>query len=101
MIFLPPPASYGDDGRGVSLTTADGVRITAIHLANEHAEYTILYNHGNAEDLGLIAPTLARLRDWGFAVFAYDYRGYGTSQGTASERGAYKDIDAAYDHLTR
>ena len=101
MIFLPPPATYGDDGQSVSLATADGVRITAILLANEHAEYTILYNHGNAEDLGLIAPTLARLRDWGFAVFAYDYRGYGTSQGTASERGAYKDIDAAYDHLTR
>ena len=45
--------------------------------------------------------SLGRFRDWGFTVFAYDYRGYGTSQGKASERGAYKDIDAAYDHLTR
>jgi fermentation-respiration switch protein FrsA (DUF1100 family) len=85
----------------VSLTTADDVRITAVHLVNERAEYTILYSHGNAEDLGLIAPSLARLRELGFTVFAYDYRGYGTSRGRPSERGAYKDIDAAYDHLTR
>ena len=101
MIFLPPPATYRDGGETVSLTTADGVRITGGHLVNAHAEYTILYSHGNAEDLGLIAPSLARFREWGFTIFAYDYRGYGTSQGSPSERGAYADIDSAYDYLTR
>ncbi len=101
MIFLPPPSTYRDSAETVRLTTADGVRITASYLPNEHADYTILYSHGNAEDLGVIAPSLDRFREWGFSVFAYDYRGYGTSEGKASERGAYKDIDAAYDHLTR
>ncbi len=101
MIFLPPPATYRDSGEILSVTTADGVRISAIHLVNPPAEYTILYSHGNAEDLGLIAPLLARLREWGFAVFAYDYRGYGTSQGTPSESGAYEDVEAAYAYLTR
>jgi len=101
MIFLPPPATYRDTDQTVSLTTADDVRITGLYLPNERAEYTILYSHGNAEDLGLIARSLGRFRDLGFAVFAYDYRGYGTSQGKASENGTYRDIDAAYDHLTR
>jgi fermentation-respiration switch protein FrsA (DUF1100 family) len=101
MIFLPPPATYRDTGQTVSLITADNVRITGLYLPDERAEYTILYSHGNAEDLGIIERSLGRIRDWGFAVFAYDYRGYGTSQGKASEGGTYRDIDAAYDHLTR
>jgi len=101
MIFLAPPATYRDSGQILRLTTADGVQISAIHLVNPPAEYTLLYSHGNAEDLGLVAPLLARLREWGFAVLAYDYRGYGMSQGTPSERGAYEDVDAAYAYLTR
>jgi len=101
MIFLPPPPTYRDGPQTFHLTTADGTRISAVHLVNPRADFTILYSHGNAEDLGLVAPLLARLREWGFAVFAYDYRGYGTSQGTPSERGAYEDVDAAYAFLTR
>jgi fermentation-respiration switch protein FrsA (DUF1100 family) len=101
MIFLPPSPTYRDGSGTIGLTTGDGVRISAVHLPNPEAEFTILYSHGNAEDLGLVAPMLARLRAWGFAVFAYDYRGYGTSGGTPSERGVYEDVDAAYTHLTR
>jgi len=58
-------------------------------------------SHGNAEDLGWVLPSLPPLRDLGFGVFAYDYRGYGLSQGRASEQHVYADIDAAYDFLTR
>jgi fermentation-respiration switch protein FrsA (DUF1100 family) len=100
LIFLPPPATYRDSGRILKLSGPDGVPLSAVHLPNPAAEYTLLYSHGNAEDLGLIAPLLAQLRGWGFAVFAYDYRGYGTSGGTPSERHAYADIDAAYAYLT-
>jgi alpha/beta superfamily hydrolase len=39
------------------------------------------------------------LQQAGFAVLAYDYRGYGTSEGIPSEAGAYKDIEAAYTYL--
>ncbi|HWN91795.1 MAG TPA: alpha/beta hydrolase, partial [Verrucomicrobiae bacterium] len=41
------------------------------------------------------------LRQLGFAVLAYDYRGYGTSEGSPSERHVYGDIEAAYQHLVR
>jgi fermentation-respiration switch protein FrsA (DUF1100 family) len=100
MIFLPPPSTYRDGSDTLRLTTEDGVEIAAVHLGHERADYTILYSHGNAEDLGLVAPVLSRFREWGFAVLAYDYRGYGTSHGSPSERGAYADIDAAYAYLT-
>jgi len=101
MIFLPPSPQYRDDAGIVKLRTADGQRISALYLPNADARYTIIYGHGNAEDLGVVRPALPVLRDLGFAVLAYDYRGYGTSEGRPSERAAYQDIDAAYDYLTR
>jgi fermentation-respiration switch protein FrsA (DUF1100 family) len=101
LIFKPQPASYEDTRETLKLTTADGVRISAVYLSNRRASYTILFSHGNAEDLGDIRWVLEELRDMGFAVFAYDYRGYGTSQGNPSESGAYRDIDAAYNYLTQ
>jgi fermentation-respiration switch protein FrsA (DUF1100 family) len=101
MIFLPQPSTYQDNNQILKLTTKDGVKISAVYLPNPQAKFTILYSHGNAEDLGDSLIILEELRNLGFAVFAYDYRGYGTSQGNPTEKNAYKDIDAAYDYLTQ
>jgi fermentation-respiration switch protein FrsA (DUF1100 family) len=100
LIFLPPPASYRAEQGVVMLDTADGGRIAAVHLPLADATHTILYSHGNAEDLGHVRPVLETIRRAGFAVFAYDYRGYGLSAGTPSEAATYRDIDAAWTHLT-
>ena len=101
MIFLPPPPTYRDTAEIVKIPTADGPRIAALYVTNPEARYTLLYSHGNAEDLGVVRPIVPILRQLGFAVLAYDYRGYGTSEGRPSERHAYGDIEAAYQHLTR
>lgn len=77
----------------------DGAIISAIYLYNRDARYTILYSHGNAEDIGHLRPMLDEIKDMGFSVFAYDYRGYGTSSGTSSEKTVYRDADAAYDYV--
>jgi fermentation-respiration switch protein FrsA (DUF1100 family) len=100
-IFLPQPSTYQDTKEILKLTTADQIQISAIYLPNPASTYTILYTHGNAEDLGDIEPVLQKLHGMGFSVFAYDYRGYGTSQGNPSERNAYRDIDTAYNYLTQ
>ena len=100
-IFLPPPPSYRDTSAILKLTSSDRIQISAVYLPNPTANYTILYAHGNAEDLGNIQPVLQNLYNIGFSVFAYDYRGYGTSQGNPSERNAYRDIDTAYTYLTQ
>jgi fermentation-respiration switch protein FrsA (DUF1100 family) len=39
------------------------------------------------------------LRRLGLNLLAFDYRGYGESGGVPSERGLYKDADAAYRYL--
>ena len=41
------------------------------------------------------------IRAAGFAVLAYDYQGYGTSEGKPTERHAYDDEDAAYNFLVQ
>ena len=86
MIFQPQPSSYSDGPDILKLTTADGETISAVHLPNADAEFTVLHSHGNAEDLGDILPFLRALHAKGYAVLAYDYRGYGTSEGKPSER---------------
>jgi abhydrolase domain-containing protein 17 len=101
MIFLPQPASYQDTKEILKLAISSNEKISAIHLPNSQSAYTLLYIHGNAEDLGDIRYSLDRLHTWGFNVFAYDNRGYGTSDGKASEANAYQDADTAYIYLTK
>jgi abhydrolase domain-containing protein 17 len=99
ILFQPPPSSYLDSAEIQKLTTADGVQISAVYLPNPDARFTLLCSHGNAEDIGLTRPSLELMREHGYAVFAYDYRGYGTSQGKPSEKGCYQDAEAAYAYL--
>jgi hypothetical protein len=108
VIFQPQRSSYrlsdlASEVSGVrALTFASGqFRLAAVYLPNPSARYTLLFSHGNAEDLGDDLPMLAEFRNAGFAVFAYDYRGYGASEGISSERSLYADVDAAYGYLTR
>ena len=101
MMFFPQPASYQDTKDILKIPATTSEQISAIYLPNARAKYTLLYIHGNAEDLGDIRSRLDRLHVLGFSVFAYDYRGYGTSNGTPGEQNAYGDADAAYTYLTQ
>jgi abhydrolase domain-containing protein 17 len=99
MIFLPHPSSYQDSAEIIKLTTAGGKKISAVYLPNPAAKFTLLVSHGNAEDLGDDKYWLDSLRHAGFSVFAYDYEGYGTSEGRPSEKACYQDEAAAYEFL--
>ena len=99
LIFQPPPAGYWDTKEIIKLPSKNGKRISALYLLNPKAAYTILYSHGNAADIGNLRPLLEVVRDMGFNVFAYDYQGYGTSEGEPSEKNACEDVEAAYDYL--
>ena len=107
IIFQPHPSSYrlsdleeARDGiRPLTFVSGD-TRIAAFYLPNPAARYTLLFSHGNAEDIGDNLPFFRELRRRGFAVFAYDYRGYGESGGVSSESSFYQDAQAAYEYLT-
>ena len=99
MIFLPHPSSYKDSAEVLKITTPGGKKISAVYLPNPAAKFTLLVSHGNAEDLGDDRYWLDSLRHAGFNVFAYDYEGYGTSEGRATEKSVYEDEAAAYEFL--
>jgi abhydrolase domain-containing protein 17 len=100
LIFQPHPSSYTDDSSILKIRSKNGANISAVYLPNAKAGYTILYSHGNAEDIGDSLPIFEDLRSLGFSVFAYDYQGYGTSEGVPSEQTACEDVEAAYMYLT-
>jgi fermentation-respiration switch protein FrsA (DUF1100 family) len=101
IIFQPQVARYRDSANILKLTSADGAKISAVYLANRDAAFTVLFSHGNAEDIGDDRALLEEIKAAGFAVLAFDYQGYGTSQGKPSERHVYEDEDAAYNFLVQ
>lgn len=81
------------------LSLPDGTKIGAVHIQRNSGR-TLLYSHGNAEDLTLLLPYLDTMASYCNAdVLAYDYCGYGVSEGTPSEESCYACIEAAYGHL--
>ncbi len=100
LIFQPQFSSYRDNSEIIKLTTSNGEKISAKFYPNPNAAHTILFCHGNAEDVNTADSMLKEFQKNGFAVLAFDYRGYGTSEGFPSEENVYRDADAAYEYLT-
>ncbi|HVP63904.1 MAG TPA: alpha/beta hydrolase [candidate division Zixibacteria bacterium] len=106
LIFQPHACGYHlktleSDGLRCVRIPVGTASIAAVYMANPNARYTLLYSHGNGEDIGDDLPFLREFRRAGFAVFAYDYEGYGASEGRPSETAVYRDVEAAYDFLTQ
>ena len=99
MMFPRPPLKYAPGPDYIELTAPDGVKLMARHWPNPSAKHTLLYLHGNYEDLGGLGDYIPEFVKAGYAVFAFDYRGYGLSGGTANETNLYADTQLAYDYL--
>ena len=97
-IFRPPPPTYTSSALPVVLIPVEGDdSIAILHLPNSEARFTLLFSHGNAEDLGHMGPIFQELRAAGFAVLAYDYRGYGRSEKTRpTVQKAIRDVETLY-----
>jgi len=103
LLFKPPTnhVNYDFPSRIIPLTTSTGNTISATHVKKRGANVTILYSHGNAEDLNICYGWLRRLsRGLNVNVLAYDYSGYGGSSGSPCELNVYADAEAAFEYLT-
>ena len=72
-------------------------------LPGSLSEYglTLLYLHGNSENIGANLGLAHRYQQMGFNVLLVDYRGYGLSAGPfPNEERVYEDAIAAYRYLT-
>jgi hypothetical protein len=75
-------------GLGTTMTTnsqdtsQSSHRISAFFIKRKKAKVTLLFSHGNAEDLGMMYIKMKEIsRVVGVNVMAYDYTGYGYSSG--------------------
>jgi fermentation-respiration switch protein FrsA (DUF1100 family) len=105
MIFYPVPGvditpeQLGVSGEEVFFTTEDGVRIHAFYLPAPGARRALLFLHGNAGNASHRLPNAAELVNLECSVLVIDYRGYGLSEGRATEAGVYADARAGLAHL--
>lgn len=95
------PESAGLGYETVDFAADDGIRLNGWFLPGPaETRATLLFCHGNAGNISHRLDSLNIFHDLGFAVFIFDYRGYGDSAGTASEQGTYLDAEAAWRYLT-
>mmetsp|Transcript_17165 Transcript_17165/g.49686 ORF Transcript_17165/g.49686 Transcript_17165/m.49686 type:complete len:307 (+) Transcript_17165:59-979(+) len=103
VVFKPPAeATYGTDPNLIWLNTSENQVIPAFFI-DRQASHTLLFSHGNAEDLGS-EGVVKKMRELSSMldvnIFAYEYTGYGMSTGEPCEPAMYADIEAAYKYLT-
>jgi len=93
------PGSQGLPFEDVTIETADAVRLHAWFVPHSTPVGTVLFLHGNGGNIADRPLTIAVLHGLGLAVLILDYRGYGASEGSPSERGTYADAEAAWKYL--
>lgn len=93
---LRTPDQIGLAWRDVWFEADDGVRLHGWFLpAQTDSRGTILFLHGNAENVSTHIGSVAWLPAQGFNVFLIDYRGYGLSEGEPTLEGLHRDVEAA------
>jgi pimeloyl-ACP methyl ester carboxylesterase len=83
------------DVESVFLAAPDGARVHAWHL--KAGAPLVLYVGGNAEEVSWMLD-VARAEARGVSWLLLDYRGYGLSEGSPSEKALVEDALAFYDH---
>lgn len=87
----------------VVLKTGDGLEINGWYFPaatnSPRAGRVFLVCHGNAGNISHRLHLCSALLSTGGGVFVFDYRGYGRSQGSPSEKGTARDAEAAYQWL--
>lgn len=95
-------ADPGDIGllfESVSFETGDGLKLKGWFIPKEDSRGVLLFCHGNAGNIGHRLDTILLFNKLGLAVFIFDYRGYGESEGKPTETGTYEDSKAAWQYL--
>ena len=100
---LHAPSELGVSHQDVYFDTRDGVRLHGWFLpAQGAARGTVLFFHGNAENISTHIASVYWLPAQGYNVLLPDYRGYGLSAGTPTLAGLLEDIDSTVRYaLTR
>lgn len=92
-IPLPPHSIF--------LTDGEGHKINARFIPNPKAQFTVIFSHGNNEDLTDKTTLINFLHQDNLQVFIYDYAGYGASTGKPTYQNILTTAEAAYQYVTK
>jgi uncharacterized protein len=107
MLYFPTkeieqtPAALGLSFEEVRLKTSDGLTIAAWHIPAPDMRAALIFCHGNAGNISHRLDSIRIFHDLGLSVLIFDYRGYGRSEGTPTEKGTYLDAEAAWNYLVK
>ncbi len=108
LLYPAPKFPEGDwkapqlDHEDVDFTSADGTKLHGWLAEHPNPRGVLMYCHGNGDCVGYLGPLMRELRDkHQLTVFAFDYRGYGKSEGSPSEPGILADGHAAQEWLAK
>ncbi|MBQ0721504.1 MAG: alpha/beta hydrolase [Gammaproteobacteria bacterium] len=94
--WVQKPDSLGLDYQNLELIAADGTPLNAWFLpVSGKARGSILFLHGNAENISTHIHSVRWLPAAGYQVLLLDYRGFGQSKGHPNLPDVFLDIDAA------
>ncbi len=101
----PSPSRFDLREKRVTYPSSDGVTLSAWVVPSAAplpSDLWLLICHGNFGSVGHGGRPefYASMRDLGINLLAFDYRGFGESDGAPDERGLYDDATASYRHLT-
>jgi hypothetical protein len=94
------PRAFGLAHEALEIATEDGEKLAAWWVPAEDARGTVLLFHGNAGNISHRLDYLRMFNRLRYSTLIIDYRGYGTSTGSPSEQGTYRDAVAAWRYLT-
>ena len=102
--YIEKPSLFNLPYENVDLITSDKIRIHSYFLKQAqnlcNSVPTIICFHGNAGNIGQRLSNAHCFYTYCQCnVFLVEYRGYGLSEGQASEHGFYKDGEAAINHI--
>lgn len=104
-ILYDTPNNAGLSFEEVSFPSQDGTQLTGWFIPAKglsdpkQAKGTVIHFHGNAQNISAHWRFAQWLPEHGYNLFAFDYRGYGTSQGSPHVKGVFEDSHAAINYL--
>lgn len=106
LVYPGAPSTRGDyepdfEFEDVDFRSADGTKLHGWMLPAADSKRYVLFCHGNGENVAMAGGYVARLMGQSLDanVFVFDYRGYGKSAGSPTEKGVLADTHAAMDWL--
>lgn len=83
------------------IETEPGVNINIIKFPVKNPRGSILYFHGNKDNLVRWGEIVSQLSVYEYNIYIFDYRGYGKSTGSPSECGVLHDSEVIFNNINQ